>query len=69
MIYLDPSLTIAEAAHIAKLLDCKLIQDHRGNVRITPVGCVRKQHRNNVIPFSAHPPEHVPPVDFPRIEK
>ena len=62
MIYFDPTLTVAEAAHAAKILGCKLIQDRRGNVKITPVGCIRNMHRNNVTNIR----QPAPPVDYPK---
>ena len=36
MISLHPDYTVAEAAHAARILDGRLVQDGQGNVVITP---------------------------------
>ena len=66
-ITLHPTITINEAQHIAKMLDCQVIPDqrHPGDYIITP-RIVRHDHRNNIVNFRQPAPEQ--PVDFQRVK-
>ncbi len=61
MIYFDKDIKMNEAMKAARLLDCYLQGDGKGNVIIRPLSKrgepVRCQHRNNVTPIRQQPPE------------